>query len=81
MSSLSKDLGKYFFTKGGVLVLHVDDTNAFALKDGDVIKSINGNSVNSPKDVVKELIQADEQEKIKLKVIRHKKSKTLKYKK
>jgi len=79
MSSLSDDLGQYFYTKGGVLVLHVDDTNAFSLKDGDVIKSIDGHSVNSPKDVVKQLIEAEEQEKIKLKVIRHKKSKTLKY--
>ena len=79
MSSLSDDLGKYFHTKGGVLVLHVDDSNAFSLKDGDVIKSINGHSVDSPKDVVKQLIEAEEQEKIKLKVIRHKKSKTLKY--
>lgn len=81
MSALSEGMGKYFKTKGGVLILHVDETNAFALKDGDVIKSINGNVVNSPKDVVKQLIQSDDQEKIKLKVIRHKKSKTLKYRK
>ncbi len=81
MSSLSDGLGKYFNTKGGVLVLHVDDTNVFNLKDGDVIKTINNNKVDSPKDVVKQLINADDQEKIKMQVVRNKKSKTLKYEK
>lgn len=81
MSTLSEGMGKYFNTKEGVLVLHVDETNAFALKDGDVIKAINGNTVKSPKDVVKQLVIADDEKKIKIKVIRHKKSKTLKYNK
>jgi hypothetical protein len=81
MSSLSDGLSKYFHTKGGVLVLHVDDSNVFNLTDGDVIKSINGNKVDSPKDVVKQLIKADDQEKIKMSVVRNKKSKTLKYEK
>ena len=81
MSALSDGMAKYFNTKGGVLVLHVDEANAFDLKDGDVIKSINGDKVNSPKDVVKQLVKAKDEKKIKLKVIRHKKSKTLKYNK
>lgn len=81
MSSLSDGLGKYFGTKGGVLVLHVDASNAFSLKDGDVIKSINNNEVDSPKDVVKQLINADEQENIQIEVIRNKRNKTLKYEK
>ncbi|MCB0309568.1 MAG: PDZ domain-containing protein, partial [Bdellovibrionales bacterium] len=51
------------------------------LKDGDVIKSVDDNDVSSPKDVVKYLIKAEDQEKIKLKVVRHKKNKTLKYNK
>ncbi len=81
MSSLSKDLGSYFGTKEGVLVLHVDEENVFALEDGDVIKSIDGNAVNSPKDVIKQLLKSEEQEKIILKIVRHKRNKTLKYKK
>lgn len=81
LSSLSHELGKYFNTKDGVLVLHVEDTNAFALKDGDVIKSIDGEKVNSPKDVIKQLLKADSQEDIKIKIIRHKRNKTLKYNK
>lgn len=81
MSSLSDELGKYFNTLGGVLVLHVDESNVFDLKDGDVIKSIDDFEVNTPKDVIKQLIKADKQEDIKLKIVRHKRNKTLKYKK
>lgn len=81
MSAMSDGLSKYFNTTGGVLVLHVDDNNAFNLQDGDVIKSINGNKVDSPKDVIKQIINVDEQKNIKVKVVRNKKSKTLKYKK
>ena len=81
MSAMSKGLSKYFNTTGGVLVLHVDESNAFNLTDGDVIKAINGNKVETPKDVIKQLINADDQENIKMKVVRNKKNKTLKYKK
>ena len=81
MSSMSDDLSEYFDTNGGVLVLHVDESNVFGLKDGDVIKSVDDNDVSSPKDVVKYLIKTEDQEKIKLKVVRHKKNKTLKYNK
>ena len=81
LSSLSHELGKYFSTKDGVLVLHVEDNNAFALKDGDVIKSIDGVNVNLPKDVIKQLLKADNQEDIKIKIVRHKRNKTLKYNK
>jgi len=81
MSAMSEGLSKYFNTKGGVLVLHVDDSNVFNLKDGDVIKSINNITVQTPKDVIKQLIKADDQENIKMQVVRNKKNKTLKYKK
>ncbi|VAW39662.1 hypothetical protein MNBD_GAMMA01-332, partial [hydrothermal vent metagenome] len=67
MSSLSEGLAKYFHTNGGVLVLNVDDDNAFALQDGDVIKSIDGIDVATPKDVIKQLLKADKQADIKLK--------------
>jgi S1-C subfamily serine protease len=81
MSTLSSGLAKYFGTQGGVLVMHVDESNVFALEDGDVIKSVNGNKVNSPKDVIKQLLNSKQQEQIKLKIVRHKRNKTLKYNK
>lgn len=81
MSTLSSGLGSYFGTKSGVLVMHVDDSNVFSLADGDVIKSINGITVHSPKDVIKQLLSSENQEQIKLKIVRHKRNKTLKYNK
>jgi len=81
MSSLSSGLESYFGTNGGVLLMHIDGSNAFGLQDGDVIKSISGNKVNTPKDVIKQLLKADKQEDIKLKIVRHKRNKTLKYNK
>ena len=63
-----------------MLVLSVASDNVFGLKDGDVIKSVNGNEVKSPKSIIKELLKAEEQKKITLKVVRHKKNKTLKAK-
>jgi hypothetical protein len=79
MSSLSGELESYFHTKGGVLVLHVDESNVFALKDGDVIKSVAGVTVKSPKDVIKQLLLAEDQENLSIKIVRHKRNKTLKY--
>ena len=81
MSVLTDGLGKYFGTKGGVLMMNVSQDNIFGLEDGDVIKSIAGINVKTPKDVIKQLIKAEKQEDIKLKIVRHKRNKTLKYNK
>ncbi|HFC30696.1 MAG TPA: PDZ domain-containing protein [Oceanospirillales bacterium] len=81
LSTLSEGLATYFNTDSGVLVLKAGANNAFALKDGDVIKSIDGEKVTTPKDVIKQLLKADKQEDIKIKIVRHKRNKTLKYNK
>lgn len=81
LASLSKDLAKYFKTDSGVLVISAGKDNLFGLKDGDVIKSIDGENVDTPKDVIKQLLKADKQEDIKLKIVRHNRNKTLKYNK
>ena len=81
MSSLSPGLESYFGTKGGVLLMHAGANNVFGLEDGDVIKSISGVDVNSPKEVIKQLLKSDNQEDLKLKIVRHKRNKTLKFNK
>jgi len=81
LSTLSEGLSRYFKTKGGVLVLRIDKENAFSLEEGDVIKSINGTSVKAPKDVIKALLKTERQQDIKIKIVRHKRDKTLKYNK
>ena len=81
LTTLNEGLSSYFDTNGGVLVLNVAADNAFDLLEGDVIKTVNGHSVNLPKDVIKELLKADVQEDIKMQVIRHKQDKMLKFNK
>ena len=81
MSTLSDGLSSYFGTKDGVLLMHVGKDNVFGLEDGDIIKSIDGNDVNTPKDVIKQLLKSDKQENLKIKIVRHKRNKTLKYNK
>jgi hypothetical protein len=81
MSSLSPGLASYFGTKGGVLLMHAGTNNVFGLEDGDVIKNISGVEVNSPKEVIKQLLKSDNQEDLELKIVRHKRNKTLKFNK
>ncbi len=81
LSTLSEGLSSYFKTHGGVLVLKIDHSNVFSLKEGDVIKRINGTEVKAPKDVLKELLKSENQQDIEIKIVRHKRNKTLKYNK
>jgi hypothetical protein len=81
LSTLSKGLSPYFKTQGGVLVLGIDQDNVFSLEEGDVIKSINGTEVKVPKDVIKALLKSENQQDIEIKIVRHKRNKTLKYNK
>ena len=47
MVELNEDLGRYFGTDSGLLIVKAPEDNAFKLRDGDVIKSIDG---REPKD-------------------------------
>ncbi len=77
---MSDQLAEYFGTKGGVLVSSVDANSAGAtagLKAGDVITSINGRSVDTPRDVAQELRDTEGKE-VEIGVLRDKKALTLK---
>ncbi len=71
-STVTKELGKYFGVEAGVLVLEVDVDNRLGLKDGDVIQAINGEVVNSPKDVVKKLSSLEEGSQVEIEIYRDK---------
>ncbi len=81
LSTLSEGLSSYFKTQGGVLVLKIGQSNVFSLEEGDVIKRINGTEVKAPKDVLKALLKPENQQDIEIKIVRHKRNKTLKYNK
>ncbi len=70
---LNPELGEYFGTKEGVLVVHSPTDSSLALKGGDVILAIDGRSVQSPSRAMRILRSYDPGEKPKLDVVRQKK--------
>jgi S1-C subfamily serine protease len=54
-AAMNDDLGVYFDTPEGVLVLRAKADNTLELRSGDVILEINGNAVHQPADVMREL--------------------------
>lgn len=53
--AVNPGLETYFGTDQGVLIVNVDVDNKLALAEGDVILSINGKQVTTPKQAVKAL--------------------------
>jgi serine protease Do len=81
VNDLSPQLADYFGTKEGVLVTSVRDDSAAAkagLKAGDVITSIDGNSVESPAELRRRTQGLEDGDEFTLGVVRDKKSLTLK---
>jgi serine protease Do len=81
VTPLSDQLAAYFGTKDGVLVSSVEPDSAAAkagVRAGDVITSINGQSVTDPRDVIEELREADPGSSVEFGIVRDKKAQTLK---
>ncbi len=83
LADVNEDLGEYFGTRTGVLVLRVPDATPAAragLEPGDIVTSVNGTAVTT----TKQLRQAAEQVRrgapIKLEVMRHRKQQTIELK-
>ena len=80
-SDLSPQLRDYFGTKDGVLVSSVEDGSAASkagIKAGDVMTSVNGQTVQTPADVRRELGKIDAGGEFSVTVVRDKKPATLK---
>ncbi|MFN7213179.1 MAG: PDZ domain-containing protein [Lysobacteraceae bacterium] len=70
LSNLDADLGRYFGTTQGVLVMR--SINALPnLRSGDVIQAVEGKAVNTPRDVMKTLYQSPTGDKVTLRVLRN----------
>ena len=76
LASMNPQLGRYFGTSTGVLVLSGGDGMA-ALEAGDVIQRIDGQAVQSPRDAMRALRDQDEGEKVKVEVLRERKARTV----
>ena len=72
LAPLNADLGQYFGTSEGVLVIDVPKESSLGLKGGDVILSIDGRKVSSPSSLHRILMSYDPGESFKFDVMRNK---------
>ncbi len=77
---LNPDLGDYFGTRDGVLVVSAPEDSTLALKGGDVIVSIGGRKPTSPMQAMRILRSYDPGESVTLDVLRKQKHVTVTWK-
>ncbi len=77
LAALNPDLGGYFGTDKGVLVLSADADTYKGLKSGDVLQDVSGHAVNRPEDALRLLRDAPAGSEVKMQVLRQRKPLTL----
>ncbi len=78
--SLNPDLGEYFGTREGVLVVRASEDSTLPLKGGDVILAIGGRKPTSPMHAMRILRSYDTGETVSIEVLRKQKRTTLSWK-
>ncbi len=78
LASLNEDLGEYFGTSEGVLVLDISKENSLGLRAGDVIQSIGGRELRGPEHAFRIFRSYEADEEMNLEIIRHGKKMKLK---
>jgi membrane-associated protease RseP (regulator of RpoE activity) len=83
LTDMNPDLGEYFGTKNGVLVLAVPDGTPAAragLEAGDIVTKVDGAAVSSVVELRRTVEKARRGAPIKLEIVRHQKSRTVELK-
>ncbi len=75
--SLNPDLGRYFGTNEGVLVVSVPEKSELNLKSGDVILAIDGRTIRDPSHAMRVLRSYNSDEQVSLRIMRDKKERTV----
>lgn len=70
LAKLDADLGAYFKTTEGVLVIRAPKSGALNLKSGDVIQKIDGTAVTEPVTVLDKLRSRGAEQTVKLEIVR-----------
>jgi S1-C subfamily serine protease len=78
--SLNPDLGEYFGTKEGVLVVKAPTDSSLSLKGGDVILSIGGRKPSSPSHAMRILRSYEKGEAVSIDILRKQKRMTVSWK-
>lgn len=77
LAPLNPDLGQYFGTTDGVLVISAPRDGSLGLKGGDVVQAVDGRKPASPSHLLRILRSYDRGESFKLDVLRNKKRETV----
>jgi C-terminal processing protease CtpA/Prc len=75
--TVSPDLGAYFGTREGILVVRAASDSALPLKGGDVILAIGGRKPTSPAHAMRILRSYDEGESVSIEIMRHERRQTI----
>ena len=78
--SLNSDLGDYFGTHDGVLVVKASEDSTLPLKSGDVILAIGDRKPSSPAQAMRILRSYDTGETVNIEIMRHQKRQTISWK-
>jgi membrane-associated protease RseP (regulator of RpoE activity) len=77
LAPLNPDLGQYFGTTEGVLVIRAPKDGALGLKGGDVVQAVDGRKPNGPVHLMRILRSYERGETFKLDVLRNRKRQTI----
>jgi S1-C subfamily serine protease len=77
LAPLNPDLGQYFGTNDGVLVIHAPKDGTLGLKGGDVVQAVDGRKPVNPSHLLRILRSYDRGETFKLDVLRNRKRETI----
>lgn len=77
LAPLNPELGAYFGTTEGVLVISAPKESGLGLKGGDVVLGVDGRKPSSPSQLMRILGTYDRGETVKLEVLRNRKKETL----
>lgn len=77
LAAMNPDLGSYFGTSEGVLVVDAPPRNPFGLKGGDVILSVDGRPARGPSGLHRILASYDRGDVVKLEIMRNRSRQTI----
>ena len=77
LAPLNSDLGNYFGTTEGILVIRAPRDNTLGLKGGDVVQAVDGRKPSSPANLLRILRSYDKGETFKLDILRNRKHETV----